>query len=129
MKKLLLAFGAVAILMVLATAAFLIWNAATATTKDDVERMLRENVPTGTPAEKALLFLDNEGIEQGGIYSAGASSRLVDAGVPLDTEVIGGIIRHTSYGFFAEGYISFWLILDDERRVVDYHLEDGYDGL
>ena len=134
MKRAILAMASLSVLLILlvvaTVVAFLVWNAVAGTSKGDVERMLRENLPPGSSAEEVVLFLESESIEHSGeIFPAGAYSVLVDAGLPRETEVIGGIIRNTSHGIFYSMHISFWLILDGQRRVVDYHLEEAYDGL
>ncbi len=129
MTRWVLAITAFPILLALLFAGCVAWNAVMATSKGDVERMLRENLPPGTTAEEVLRFLEDEDIGHDDIGRAGEYGFLADAGVPRDTEVIGGIIRNASRDFPFTKHISFWLILDAERRVVDYHLEDVYDGL
>lgn len=128
MTRWVLAITAFPIVLALLFGACFAWNAVMATSKADVERMLRENLPPGSTVEEVFRHLDDQDIGHGDIHSAGEYSSLVDAGVPRDAEVIGGIIRNASRDFPFTKHISFWLILDAERRVVDYHLEDGYDG-
>lgn len=110
-------------------ASFVIWNRLTSTSQADVEKLIRNNIPVGSTASAAILFLDSKDISHGDVERAAPSSTLIDAGVPPEMKVINGIFRNTSHGFFYTVHIEFWLILDRDERIVSYYFNEVYDGL
>lgn len=103
----------------------------TQTTVGDVESMIEENVPIGSSQEDVLSFLNDRGIEHGEVSIAGAraDSLLEDAGYREGTVYIGAIMRNTSQVFFSTADIQMYFIFDENGRLKDYLVVEGWTSL
>jgi hypothetical protein len=92
----------------------------TRTKAGDMDGLIEKELPRGVTTEHILADLDSRGIEHGPVEASKADDRkLLDAAVPLGTNVIHAIIRNDGYSLdLVDVHMRF--ILDEEGKLKDH---------
>ena len=114
-------------LLFLAIPGFILWCSAYAfgqskesvLTKEDIENIVKAEIPIGTASEQVLAVLDKHGIEH---------SDYIEHPFRQNSPSIYAIVRNTGRSFFIEEAVQIEFSFDSQKKLTDCKIKKVYTG-